>query len=178
MPPTNLRVVKPCSVIVPAQLHPAGKGFVLQLLAVVEVAVGVAYGQRGVLQPEGVVVRGLQHHPVPVEHHAGAAQVVPQEVLVAEPLAGGAHHPLGVQDVVRGPITPVHARPLVVALHGIILLHGKLGSGWAVNVRNIFGSLARTKLQTSPGQDHRLDTTWKQPTPSKGSPKVNPRERV
>jgi len=140
MPPTNLRVVKPCSVIVPAQLHPAGKGFVLQLLAVVEVAVGVAYGQRGVLHPEGVVVRGLQHRAIATEHHAGAAQVVLQEVLVAEPLAGGAHHPLGVQDVVQGPITPVHARPFVVVLHRYSPEHGQLASGWAVNVRNIFGS--------------------------------------
>ena len=151
MPPTNLRVVKPCSVIVPAQLHPAGKGFVLQLLAVVEVAVLVLLGLGGVLQPEGVVVRGLQHLAVATEHHAGAAQVVLQEVLVAEPLAGGAHHPLGVQDVVQGPVAPVHARPLVVILHGVPLQHGQLASGWAVNVRNILCSLSRTNLQTSPG---------------------------
>ena len=140
MPSSDLGIIESSPVVIPAQPHPAGKGFVLQLLAVVEVAVGIAYGQRGVLQPEGVVVRGLQHRAVATEHHARAAQVVLQEVLVAEPLAGGAHHPLGVQDVVQGPVAPVHARPLVVALHGIILLHGKLGSGCAVNVRNIFGS--------------------------------------
>ena len=96
---------------------------------------------------------------------------------MAELLAGGAHHPLGVQDVVQGPVAPVHARPLVVALHGIILLHGKLGSGWAVNVRNIFGSpfgAAESYAQRSSfilhrrSGSHRLDTTWTQPTPSKG----------
>ncbi len=140
MPPPQLRIIHPCPVVVPAQPHPAGKGFVLQLLAVEEVAVGVAYGQRGVLQPEGVVVRGLQHRAIAIEHHARAAQVVLQEVLVAEPLTGGAHHPLGVQDVVQGPITPVHARPLVVILHGVPLQHGQLASGCAVNVRNILGS--------------------------------------
>ncbi|MEN6375638.1 MAG: hypothetical protein ABFD75_12795 [Smithella sp.] len=59
---------------------------------------------------------------------------------MAEPLTGGAHHPLGVQDVVQGPITPVHARPFVVILHGVPLQHGQLASGCAVNVRNIFGS--------------------------------------
>ena len=152
MPPPQLRIIHPSPVVVPSQPYHAGKGFVLQLLAVEEVAVGVAYGQRGVLQPEGVVVRGLQHRAVATEHHARAAQVVLQEVLVAEPLAGGAHHPLGVQDVVQGPITPVHARPRVVVLHRYSPEHGQLASGCAVNVRNILCSLARAKLQTSPGR--------------------------
>lgn len=56
MPPPQRGVIEPRPIVVPVEVHAAGEGLILLLLAVVEVLVAGIDGDGGVAHAEGVVV--------------------------------------------------------------------------------------------------------------------------